>query len=147
MVAHLQVAPASGGDEVKRRIGLPLGLIVALIKDQHGDIRANVPVAGTVNHPKFDLRETIWTAIKNVLVNIVTAPFKTIGRLFAGGEKSSGDELEEPKVGPVTFAAGSAVLSARRAQPTARGSDARALWRRMHAPVARDAGRCWPAAG
>ena len=111
VVAHLQVAPTSGGDEVKRRIGLPLGLIVALIKDQHGDIHATVPVAGTVNDPKFDLRETIWTAIKNVLVNIVTAPFKAIGRLFSGGDKSSGDKLEEPKVDPVTFAAGSAVLS------------------------------------
>ena len=105
------MAPTSGGDEVKRRIGLPLGLIVALIKDQHGDIHATVPVAGTVNDPKFDLRETIWTAIKNVLVNIVTAPFKAIGRLFSGGDKSSGDKLEEPKVDPVTFAAGSAVLS------------------------------------
>ena len=44
VVGQLQVAPAKGGDEVKRRIGLPLGLIVALIKDQQGDIRASVPV-------------------------------------------------------------------------------------------------------
>ncbi|MGH7359280.1 MAG: DUF748 domain-containing protein, partial [Candidatus Rokuibacteriota bacterium] len=34
VVGQLQVAPASASDEVKRRIGLPLGLIVALIKDQ-----------------------------------------------------------------------------------------------------------------
>jgi uncharacterized protein involved in outer membrane biogenesis len=106
VVGKLQVAPAAGTDEVKQRIGLPLGLIVALVKDQQGDIKATVPVTGTVNDPKFDLRDTIWTAVKNVLINIATAPFKAIGRLFSGAEK-----LEVPKVDPVTFAAGSSVLS------------------------------------
>src|SRR5262249_30643045 len=66
-------------------------------------------VTGAVNDPKFSLREAIWTSIKNVLANVVTAPFKAIGRLFSRGEKS--DQIEEPKVDPVTFAAGSAVLS------------------------------------
>ncbi len=106
VVGQLQVSPASGGDEVKRRIGMPLGLIVALIKDQKGDIRANIPVTGSLNDPKFDLKDTIWAAVKNVLVNVVTAPFKAISRLFSSGEK-----LEEPKVDAVTFAAGSSVLA------------------------------------
>jgi hypothetical protein len=106
VVGHLQVAPAAGGDEVKQRLGLPLGLIVALLKDSKGEIRANVPVTGSIADPKFDLSETIWTAIKNVLTNIVAAPFRAIGRLFSSGEK-----MEEPKVDAVTFAAGSAVLS------------------------------------
>ncbi|HEX2501386.1 MAG TPA: DUF748 domain-containing protein [Methylomirabilota bacterium] len=108
-ISQLQVAPASGGDEVKRRIGLPLGLIVALIKDQKGEIRVNVPVAGTLKDPKFSLGDAIWTAVKNVLVNVVTSPFKAIGRLFSGGEKV--ETVEEPRVDPVTFAAGSSVLS------------------------------------
>jgi hypothetical protein len=113
VVGQLQVAPASGSDEVKRRLGLPLGLIVALIKDQKGDIRVNVPVAGTVNDPQFKLGDAIWTAVKNVLVNVVTAPFKAIGRLFSrdGGDKVEVPKVEEPKVEPVTFAAGSSVLS------------------------------------
>jgi hypothetical protein len=109
VVGQLQVAPATGSDEVKRRIGLPLGLIVALIKDQKGDIRLNVPVTGAVNDPKFALGDAIWTAIKNVLVNVVTAPFKAIGRLFSKGGET--EKVEEPRVDPVTFAAGSAVLS------------------------------------
>ena len=33
LVGNLQVAPSRASDEVKKRIGLPLGLIVALIKD------------------------------------------------------------------------------------------------------------------
>jgi hypothetical protein len=48
-----------------------------------------------------------------VLVNVVTAPFKAIGRLFSrdGGDKVEVPKVEEPKVEPVTFAAGSSVLS------------------------------------
>jgi hypothetical protein len=107
VVGKLQVAPAAGTDEVKHRIGLPLGMIVALVKDGKGEIRANVPVTGSIKDPKFDLRETIWTAIKNVLVNIVQAPFRAIGQLFSSGEA----KLEEPKVEPVTFAAGSSVIA------------------------------------
>lgn len=107
LVGQLQVAPASATDEVKQRIGLPLGLIVALIKDGKGEIHFTVPVTGSVKDPKFDLSDAIWTAVKNVLVNVVKAPFRAIGRLFSGG----GERLEEPKVDPVTFAAGSAVLS------------------------------------
>jgi hypothetical protein len=106
VVGELQVVPGRETDEVKRRIGLPLGLIVALIKDQKGDIRASVPVTGSVNDPKFGLGDAIWTAVKNVLTNIVAAPFKAIGSLFSGGET-----LEEPRVDAVTFAAGSSVLS------------------------------------
>lgn len=106
VVGRLQVAPASGADEVKRRIGLPLGLIVALVKDSKGEIRANVPITGSISDPKFDLSETIWTAVKNVLVNIVSAPFKAIGRLF-----SRGDKLEIPEVRPVLFEVASSVLT------------------------------------
>lgn len=109
VVGKLQVAPASGTDEVKRRIGLPLGLIVSLVKDGKGEIHANVPVTGSIKDPQFSLRETIWTAVKNVLTNIVKAPFRAIGRLFGGGDKE--DAIEEPKVAPVTFAAGSSVIA------------------------------------
>jgi hypothetical protein len=106
VVGALQVAPASATDEVKRRLGLPLGLLVALIKDQQGDIKASVPVTGSVKDPSFHVGDAVWTAIKNVLVNIATAPFKAIGSMLAKGET-----LEEPRVDPVTFAAGSSVLS------------------------------------
>ncbi len=106
VVERLQVAPAGGADDAKKRLGLPLGLIVALVKDQQGDIKANVPVTGSVKDPSFQLGNAIWTAVKNVLVNIATAPFKLIGKMLAEGET-----MEAPKVDPVTFVAGSSVLS------------------------------------
>lgn len=121
VVGKLQVAPSSGTDEVKRRIGLPLGLIVSLVKDGNGEIHANVPVSGSLKDPKFHLGEAIWTAIKNVLTNIVKAPFRAIGGLFSHGDKTGGDKtdgdqtesasaLEEPAVSPITFPAGSAFI-------------------------------------
>jgi hypothetical protein len=117
VVGKLQVAPASGTDEVKRRIGLPLGLLVSLVKDSRGEIHANVPITGSIQDPTFHLGDAIWTAIKNVLTNIVKAPFRAIGRLFSHGDKTdedktgTTDELGEPKVAPITFAAGSAVIA------------------------------------
>ena len=108
VIGHLQVAKSPDrGDEVKQRIGLPLGLIVALIKDTHGEVRVNVPVSGSLKDPKFELSEAIWTAVKNVLVNVLAAPFRMIGALFTGGD----DKVQELKVEPVTFAAGSAALA------------------------------------
>jgi uncharacterized protein involved in outer membrane biogenesis len=107
VVGKLRVAKAKQvDDQVKSRLGLPLGLIVALIKDSNGNIVLNVPISGSLKDPKFDLSDVIWSSIKNVLVNVLTSPFRLIGSLF-----SKGDKIEEPKVNPVTFPAGSVVLT------------------------------------
>jgi len=107
VVSKLRVAKAKQvDDQVKARLGLPLGLIVALIKDSNGNIVLNVPVSGSLKDPNFDLSDAIWSSIKNVLVNVLASPFRLIGSLF-----SKGDKIEEPKVNPVTFPAGSLVLT------------------------------------
>ena len=106
LVGNLRVAPSRASDEVKKRIGLPLGLIVALIKDGNGNIHVNVPITGSLTDRQFDFSDAIWTAVRNVIVNILKAPFRAIGGLF-----TSGDKIDEIKVDPMIFAAGSAVLS------------------------------------
>jgi len=106
VVGQLRVAPASGTDEVKQHIGLPLDLIVALAKDRRGEIRANVPVTGSIHDPKFDLRDVIWTAIRRAVARIVLAPFRGISRALRDV-----DTVEEPTVDPVTFAPGSSVIA------------------------------------
>jgi hypothetical protein len=106
LVGNLRVSPAKEADEVKKRIGLPLGLIVALIKDGDGNIHVKVPVSGTLSDKKFDFGDAIWTAVRNVLVNVLKAPFRAIGGLFTSGD----DKIEEIKVDPLVFAAGSSVL-------------------------------------
>jgi uncharacterized protein involved in outer membrane biogenesis len=106
LIGNLRVAPSRPSDEVRKRIGLPLGLIVALIKDGDGNVHVNVPIAGTLSDPQFTLSDAIWTAVRNVIVNILKAPFRAIGGLF-----TSGDKIEELRVDPLVFAAGSDQLS------------------------------------
>ena len=108
VLGGLEVRRTHESDAVKRRIGLPLGLIVSLIKNSDGEIRINVPISGSLSDPKFDLNDTIWTAVKNVLVNVLASPFRAIGRLFSG---SGSDKIEEPKINPIAFVPGSAALS------------------------------------
>jgi uncharacterized protein involved in outer membrane biogenesis len=119
LVGNLKVAPSRASDEVKKRIGLPLGLIVALIKDGDGNIHVNVPITGTLSDRAFDFSDAIWTAVRNVIVNILKAPFRAIGGLFTGGD----NKIDELKVDPVTFAAGSTVLSPEMERQTVRVGD------------------------
>jgi len=118
LVGNLKVAPSRASDEVKKRIGLPLGLIVALIKDGNGNIHVNVPITGTLSDRQFDFSDAIWTAVRNVIVNVLKAPFRAIGGLF-----TSGDKIDEIKVDPVVFSAGSAVLSPELERQTVRVGD------------------------
>jgi len=118
LVGNLRVAPSRASDEVKKRIGLPLGLIVALIKDGSGNIHVNVPITGTLTDRQFDFSDAIWTAVRNVIINVLKSPFRAIGGLF-----TSGDKIDEIKVDPVVFAAGSAVLGPELERQTVRVGD------------------------
>ena len=106
-VQNLHVAPTPKEDEVKKRIGLPLGMIVALITDGDNSLKINLPISGPTNSWKADVSDAIWAVVKNAAVNIVAAPFRAIGRLFKGKD----DTIESVGVNPVTFTAGSDVVS------------------------------------
>jgi hypothetical protein len=107
VVGRLDLVQASADDKAKDKIGLPLGLIVALMKDARGEIRVNIPVSGSLSSPQFSLSEAIWTAVKNVIVNILAAPFRAIGRLFT----SSDDKITGFAIDPIRFEPGSTAIS------------------------------------
>jgi uncharacterized protein involved in outer membrane biogenesis len=107
IVRNLTVAPTRQNDEVKKKIGLPLGMIVALITDADNGIHVNVPLSGELNQVKAGMGDAIWTAVKNALTNIVAAPFRSINKLFKG----KSDSLDDLQVDAVTFAAGSTDVS------------------------------------
>ena len=48
-LSRLQVVRAAAEDGAQARIGLPLGLLTALLKDPRGDIKVSVPVGGRLN--------------------------------------------------------------------------------------------------
>jgi outer membrane protein OmpA-like peptidoglycan-associated protein len=107
LIRRLEVARAAGSDEAQARIGLPLGTIVALMKDRHGDIRVSLPVDGRLNDPHFDMRNALWSTLRNVAVKTVTAPLSWIGRVRTGSDSM----IQQVDVNPVPFAPGSAVLA------------------------------------
>ena len=83
---------------------LPLDLAVALLTDSEGKIRTAVPVKGDLNNPKFDLGAVIREALSNLIVRIVSAPFRALAGLF--GQNRGKD------FGSVEFEPGSAKLLA-----------------------------------
>jgi hypothetical protein len=119
LVGNLRVSPSRESDEVKKRIGLPLGLIVALIKDGNGNIHINVPITGTLTDRQFDFTDAIWTAVRNVIVNVLKAPFRAIGGLFTSGD----DKIDALRVDPLVFPPGSAALGPELERQTVRVGD------------------------
>jgi uncharacterized protein DUF748 len=107
VVENLHVQPTRKEDEVKKRIGLPLGMIVALITDGDNGLRVNLPISGPLTAWRADVSDAVWTVVRNAAVNVLAAPFRAIGRLFTGKNNT----IESVGVDPVTFAAGSDVVT------------------------------------
>lgn len=83
-------------------ISLPLDLAIALLTDADGKIDLSVPVRGNVDKPDFAYGALVWQAIRIVITNIVTAPFRALASLFGGSSE---------KVDAIGFAAGGAQLA------------------------------------
>lgn len=87
-----------------RALDVPLRLALALLRDSNDVILLDVPVSGNVDDPEFNLQPVILRAVRNVLTNIVSAPFRLLARLAGAG---SGEDLDR-----VVYALGSAELTA-----------------------------------
>ncbi len=87
----------------KDALDLPLDLAVALLTDSRGHIDIAIPVTGDLTKPNFALGKVIGEAIRQVLVKIITAPFRALGALLGGGDQQRFDA--------VAFGPGSAQLA------------------------------------
>src|SRR6185312_1701575 len=106
-LSRLSLVRASASDEAQKRVGLPLGLLTALLKDRRGDISLSFPVSGRLSDPRFDFRDTVWSAIRTVAVHAITLPVSWIGRVrFTPDSK-----IERIEVEPIPFVPGTATLT------------------------------------
>ena len=80
--------------------GVPLGLLVALLKDRDGNIDLDVPLTGSLKDPNFHLGQMAWKVVGNLFRKVAASPFALLGSLFGSGEEISW----------VEFAAGSTDL-------------------------------------
>ena len=81
---------------------LPLRLAVALLKDRHGVIDINLPIAGSLDDPEFKIWHAVWKVLGNLVLKAVTEPFALIASAFGGGDD----------VSKIAFPAGAATLDA-----------------------------------
>ena len=61
---------------------LPLRLAVALLEDSDNVIDISLSIKGNVDSPEFSASGLVWQAIRTVLTNIVTAPFRALAALL-----------------------------------------------------------------
>jgi hypothetical protein len=106
-LSRLQVVRAAPDDTVEKRMGLPLGMLVALLKDRQGNISLSLPIGGKLSDPKFDFHEALWTALRTLTVKTIAAPVSWIGRLRV----TSDSKIADIEVDPLGFPAGSSELT------------------------------------
>jgi hypothetical protein len=72
------------GDEVANFQGkrLPLRLAIALLEDSDDVIDISLGIKGNVDSPEFSASGLVWQAIRTVLTNIITAPFRALASLL-----------------------------------------------------------------
>jgi hypothetical protein len=100
------------GNEVQRRIGLPLGLLVSLLKNRQGEIELSIPVRGRLSAPEFEYSEAVWAGLRGLAINLVSLPFSWIGQMLYTEDA----RIESVQVYPVPF-------QTARAIPTPFGGD------------------------
>jgi hypothetical protein len=108
----LELEEGGRGKEVQRQVGLPLGLLVSLLKDRQGNINLNIPVRGRLSAPDFDYSQAMWTAVRNLAIKLVSLPFSWVGNMFYTADA----RIDSVQVFPVPF-------EIARAAPTSSGRD------------------------
>lgn len=92
--------------QLEQQVGLPLTLVIGLLKDLNGDINLQLPVEGRINEPGFHWGGTMVRAIRDVLLGAITSPLKLLGAIF-----KSKDELEDFTFQPLQFIPGTSEMT------------------------------------
>ncbi|MSQ48250.1 MAG: DUF748 domain-containing protein [Deltaproteobacteria bacterium] len=103
---NLDLGSKGNASRLEQQVGLPLALIIALLKDLNGDIDLNLPMEGKINEPGFQWGGTIVRAIRDVLIGAVTSPLKLLGAVFKGNEA-----LEDFTFQPLQFVPGTSDMT------------------------------------
>ncbi|MCC7516986.1 MAG: DUF748 domain-containing protein [Pseudomonadales bacterium] len=85
-----------------KAVDLPLRLAIALLKDENGVIDLGFEVGGDLNDPQFSVGGILWKVLSNMVMKVVTSPFKAMASLMGGADAEGVDKID--------FAAGQSQL-------------------------------------
>jgi Domain of Unknown Function (DUF748) len=90
-----------GGESLfQQQFGLPLTMVLALMRDVHGNIDLGVPIEGDAGGTRVDLLSVIGGALRRAIVNALASPLKLLGAVIEGGK------VESLAPEPITFRTG-----------------------------------------
>lgn len=95
---------AAGADPVGSRIGTPLSVALALMKDTRGDIRLRLPIEGDIAANEYRVENLLREALGTALLGTLRAPLGFVRGIF---HKDEGYKFD---LRPVPFPPGSAAL-------------------------------------
>ena len=87
---------------MRDRVGVPLGTLIALLKNAKGEVRLSVPVTGNVATRQFDFTDAFWAAVRKTAVGVMALPVSWVGKIFYSGD----DRVETIQIWPVYFEPG-----------------------------------------
>jgi hypothetical protein len=70
----------------KDATSLPVPLAISLLKNADGQIDLNVPLSGNLDDPEFSFSVAFLEVLGNLIMKVITSPFKVLGAMFGGGE-------------------------------------------------------------
>lgn len=95
---------SAGTDTVGARIGTPLSVALALMKDTRGDIHLELPIEGDIGANEYRVGSLLRDALGTALLGTLRAPLGFLRGLFRK------DEGEHFDLRPIPFSAGEASL-------------------------------------
>jgi hypothetical protein len=86
VIGQPRFVPSRRGDEVRERVGVPLDLLVSLLKNTRGEVRLSVPVSGSLSTREFDFGDAVWEALRKAVINVLALPVSWVGKIFYTGD-------------------------------------------------------------
>jgi hypothetical protein len=103
VIEQPEFAPSRRGAEVRERLGVPLDMLVALLKDARGDVKLSVPITGDVRARQFDFGDAFWEGLRKTVIGVLSLPISWVGKVFYTADA----RVDTIQIWPVSFEPGS----------------------------------------
>jgi hypothetical protein len=107
VLSRLGLGGGTDDDFVRREVGIPLSLALALMKDYRGDIELSLPFGGNLQEPTFSMGAVVRQAIVRAIRGAILSPLNALGRVLLRDGR-----IERFDLDPIPFPPGSASLDA-----------------------------------